>query len=153
MIALIQRVTRGRVTVDGATVGTIGPGLVALVCAERYDGAAEADALVDKLLGYRVFGDAAGKMNLSVRDVGGGLLLVPQFTLAADTARGTRPSFTPAAAPEPGIELFERFVERARAQHAPVEVGRFGAHMQVELINDGPVTFWLQVRSRQEAKA
>ena len=153
MIALIQRVTRGRVTVDGATVGTIGPGLVALVCAERYDGAAEADALVDKLLGYRVFGDAAGKMNLSVRDVSGGLLLVPQFTLAADTASGTRPSFTPAAAPELGKELFERFVERARAQHAPVEMGRFGAHMQVELINDGPVTFWLQVRSRQEAKA
>ncbi len=153
MIALIQRVTRGRVTVDGATVGAIGPGLVALVCAERDDGAAEADALVDKLLGYRVFGDAAGKMNLSVRDVGGGLLLVPQFTLAADTASGTRPSFTPAAAPELGRRLFERFVERARAHHAPVEAGRFGAHMQVELINDGPVTFWLQVRSRQEAKA
>ncbi len=153
MIALIQRVTRGRVTVDGATVGAIGPGLVALVCAERDDGAAEADALVDKLLGYRVFGDAAGKMNLSVRDVGGGLLLVPQFTLAADTASGTRPSFTPAAAPELGRRLFERFVERARAHHAPVDAGRFGAHMQVELINDGPVTFWLQVRSRQEAKA
>jgi D-tyrosyl-tRNA(Tyr) deacylase len=153
MIALIQRVTQGRVTVDGATVGEIGPGLVALVCAERDDGAAEADALVDKLLGYRVFGDAAGKMNLSVRDVGGGLLLVPQFTLAADTASGTRPSFTPAAAPELGRRLFERFVERARAHHAPVEAGRFGAHMQVELINDGPVTFWLQVRSRQEAKA
>ncbi len=153
MIALIQRVTRGRVTVDGATVGAIGPGLVALVCAVRDDGEAEADALVDKLLGYRVFGDAAGKMNLSVRDVGGGLLLVPQFTLAADTASGTRPSFTPAAAPEPGRKLFDRFVERARAQYAPVEAGRFGAHMQVELINDGPVTFWLQVRSRQEAKA
>jgi D-tyrosyl-tRNA(Tyr) deacylase len=152
MIALIQRVTQGRVTVDGATVGAIGPGLVALICAERDDGAAEADALVDKLLGYRVFGDAAGKMNLSVRDVGGGLLLVPQFTLAADTASGTRPSFTPAAAPELGRRLFERFVERARAHHAPVEAGRFGAHMQVELINDGPVTFWLQVRSRQEAK-
>jgi D-tyrosyl-tRNA(Tyr) deacylase len=153
MIALIQRVTRGRVTVDGATVGAIGPGLVALVCAERDDGAAAADALVDKLLGYRVFGDAAGKMNLSVRDVGGGLLLVPQFTLAADTGSGTRPSFTPAAAPELGRRLFERFVERARAHHAPVDAGRFGAHMQVELINDGPVTFWLQVRSRQEAKA
>jgi D-tyrosyl-tRNA(Tyr) deacylase len=153
MIALIQRVTRGRVTVDGANVGAIGPGLVALVCAERDDGAAEADALVDKLLGYRVFGDAAGKMNLSLRDVSGGLLLVPQFTLAADTASGARPSFTPAAAPELGRRLFERFVERARTQHAPVEAGHFGAHMQVELINDGPVTFWLQVRSRQEAKA
>ena len=153
MIALIQRVTRGRVTVDGAAVGAIGPGLVALVCAERHDGSAQADGLADKLLGYRVFNDAAGKMNLSVRDVSGGLLLVPQFTLAADTASGTRPSFTPAAAPELGKELFERFVDRTRAQHAPVEVGRFGAHMQVELINDGPVTFWLQVRSRQEAKA
>lgn len=152
MIALIQRVTRGRVTVEGATVGAIGRGLVALVCAERNDGEAEADAMVSKLLGYRVFGDAAGKMNLSVRDVGGGLLLVPQFTLAADTASGTRPSFTPAAAPELGRRLFERFVERARAQHAPVEAGHFGAHMQVELINDGPVTFWLQIRSRQEAR-
>jgi D-tyrosyl-tRNA(Tyr) deacylase len=145
MIALIQRVTRGRVTVDSATVGAIGPGLVALVCAERDDSAVEADALVDKLLGYRVFGDVAGKMNLSVRDVGGGLLLVPQFTLAADTGSGTRPSFTPAAAPELGRKLFERFVERARAQHAPVEAGHFGAHMQVSLVNDGPVTFWLQI--------
>jgi D-aminoacyl-tRNA deacylase len=153
MIALIQRVTQGRVTVDGANVGAIGHGLVALICAERRDGDAEADALVDKLLGYRVFGDAGGKMNLSVRDVDGGLLLVPQFTLAADTASGTRPSFTPAAAPELGRRLFERFVERARAQHGPVEAGRFGAHMQLELINDGPVTFWLQVRSRQEAGA
>lgn len=153
MITLIQRVTQGRVTVEGSPVGSIGRGLVALVCAERHDSETEADAMVVKLLGYRVFGDAAGKMNLSVRDVGGGLLLVPQFTLAADTASGTRPSFTPAAAPELGQRLFERFVERARAQHAPVESGRFGAHMQVELINDGPVTFWLQVRPRQEAKA
>jgi len=152
MIALIQRVTQGRVTVEGAPVGSIGAGLVALVCAERGDAVAQADALVDKVLGYRVFGDAQGRMNLSVRDVAGGLLLVPQFTLAADTASGTRPSFSPAAAPDVGRALFERCVEYARTQHAPVESGAFGAHMQVELINDGPVTFWLQVRPRQEAR-
>lgn len=150
MIALIQRVTQGRVTIDGATVGAIGPGLVALVCAERNDGVAQADALVRKLLGYRVFADAQGKMNLSVADMGGALLLVPQFTLAADTMSGTRPSFTPAAQPELGRQLFDRFVEQARELHASVESGRFGAYMQVELTNDGPVTFWLQVQARQE---
>jgi D-tyrosyl-tRNA(Tyr) deacylase len=150
MIALIQRVTQGRVTIDGATVGAIGPGLVALVCAERNDGVAQADALVRKLLGYRVFADAQGKMNLSVADIGGALLLVPQFTLAADTMSGTRPSFTPAAQPELGRQLFDRFVEQARELHASVESGRFGAYMQVELTNDGPVTFWLQVQARQE---
>jgi D-tyrosyl-tRNA(Tyr) deacylase len=150
MIALIQRVARASVMVDGATVGAIGPGLLALVCAERGDREAEADALVTKLLGYRVFADADGKMNRSVRDVEGGLLVVPQFTLAADTMSGTRPSFTPAAPPETGERLYERFVERSRAQHGRVETGRFGAHMAVELINDGPVTFWLQVRPRQE---
>lgn len=149
MIALIQRVTRARVTVDEAEVGAIGAGLVALVCAERGDGEGEADALLDKVLGYRVFADVAGKMNLSVRDVGGGLLLVPQFTLAADTASGTRPSFSPAAAPDVGRALFERSVATAGARHAPVASGVFGAHMQVELINDGPVTFWLQVRPRE----
>ncbi len=150
MIALIQRVTQGRVTIDGATVGAIGPGLVALVCAERNDGVTQADALVRKVLGYRVFADAQGKMNLNVADIGGGLLLVPQFTLAADTNSGTRPSFTPAAQPELGRRLFEWFVEQARELHATVETGRFGAYMQVELINDGPVTFWLQVQARQE---
>lgn len=153
MIALIQRVTQARVTVAGETIGAIGPGLLALLCAERHDGDAEADALVAKLLGYRVFGDADGRMNLSLKDVAGGLLLVPQFTLAADTASGTRPSFTPAAAPETGRRLFERCAAGARARHAVVECGRFGAHMQVELINDGPVTFWLQVRPRQEKKS
>ena len=153
MIALIQRVTQGRVTVEGASVGSIGAGMVALVCAERGDAVAQADALVDKVLGYRVFGDAQGRMNLSVRDVAGGLLLVPQFTLAADTASGTRPSFSPAAAPDVGRALFERCVEYARTRHAPVQCGVFGANMQVELINDGPVTFWLQVRPRQEARA
>ena len=150
MIALIQRVTRASVRVDGTVVGAIGPGLLALVCAERHDSDAEADALVTKLLGYRVFGDAEGRMNRSVTDVGGELLVVPQFTLAADTMSGTRPSFTPAAAPALGQRLFERFVDRARALHGRVEAGRFGAHMQVELINDGPVTFWLRVRPGQE---
>jgi D-tyrosyl-tRNA(Tyr) deacylase len=153
MIALIQRVTRARVTVEGETIGAIGPGLLALLCAERHDGDAEADALLDKLLGYRVFGDATGRMNLSLKDVSGGLLLVPQFTLAADTASGARPSFTPAAAPEVGRRLFERCAARARARHGVVESGRFGSHMQVELINDGPVTFWLQVRPRQEKQS
>jgi D-aminoacyl-tRNA deacylase len=153
MIALIQRVTQARVVVEGASVGAIGPGLVAFVCAERHEDERQADALLDKLLAYRVFGDSAGKMNLSLRDVAGGLLLVPQFTLAADTMSGTRPSFSPAAAPETGRRLFEFFVARARERHALVEAGRFGAHMQVELINDGPVTFWLQVRPRQETGA
>jgi D-tyrosyl-tRNA(Tyr) deacylase len=153
MIALIQRVTQGRVVVEGTTVGAIGPGLLALVCAERHDAEPQVDALLDKLLAYRVFADAEGKMNRSLRDVAGGLLLVPQFTLAADTMSGTRPSFSPAAAPETGRRLFEHFVAQARERHATVASGRFGAHMQVESINDGPVTFWLQVRPRQEAKA
>ncbi len=153
MIALIQRVTQGRVDIDGTTVGAIGPGLVALVCAERHDAEPQADQLLDKLLAYRVFADADGKMNRNVRDVAGGLLVVPQFTLAADTMSGTRPSFTPAAAPEKGRRLFEYFVVQARMRHAPVEAGRFGAYMQVTLTNDGPVTFWLQVRPRQEAGA
>ena len=146
MIALIQRVTQGRVTVDGASVGAIGAGLVALVCAERDDGETEADALASKVLGYRVFEDDRGKMNL------GGLLAVPQFTLAADTHSGTRPSFSPAAPPERGERLFHRFVEHARAQHGRVEAGRFGARMQVQLVNDGPVTFWLQTRAKEDSK-
>jgi D-tyrosyl-tRNA(Tyr) deacylase len=120
-----------------------------LVCAERNDSEREAEALLDKLLGYRVFTDNAGKMNLSVTDVGGGLLLVPQFTLAADTRSGARPSFTPAAPPEQGRRLFDYFVDRARQRHAPVETGQFGAHMQVSLTNDGPVTFWLQVKPKE----
>jgi D-tyrosyl-tRNA(Tyr) deacylase len=145
MIALLQRVAQARVEVDGASVGSIGPGLLVLVCAERGDSESEADRLLERVLGYRVFGDAAGKMNLSLRDVRGGLLLVPQFTLAADTHKGMRPSFTPAAAPAEGERLFDYFVARARALHAPVETGRFGAHMQVSLTNDGPVTIWLRV--------
>lgn len=146
MIALLQRVTQAAVTVDGDTVGAIGAGLMALVCAERGDTEKEAEALLAKLLSYRVFGDEAGKMNRSVRDTGGALLLVPQFTLAADTRSGTRPSFTPAAAPADGERLFGHFVSCARAAHQQVETGRFGAHMQVSLINDGPVTFWLQIK-------
>jgi D-tyrosyl-tRNA(Tyr) deacylase len=146
MIALLQRVIRAGVVVDDVTVGAIEAGLMVLVCAERHDSEKEADALLAKLLSYRVFADDAGKMNRSVTDVAGGLLLVPQFTLAADTQSGTRPSFTPAAAPEDGRRLFNYFVAQARARHPIVETGQFGAHMQVSLTNDGPVTFWLQVK-------
>ena len=149
MIALIQRVTQASVRVDGAEVGAIGRGVLALVCAQRGDSVREADALLAKLLAFRIFADAQGRMNLSVVDVAGGLLLVPQFTLAADTASGTRPSFTPAAPPAEGERLFARFVEQARAGHPQVASGIFGAYMQVELTNDGPVTFWLQVKPRE----
>jgi D-tyrosyl-tRNA(Tyr) deacylase len=150
VIGLIQRVSQAAVRVDGHVVGEIGPGLLALVCAERGDTTAEADRLLEKLLNYRVFSDAQGKMNLPVRNMdgngqAGGLLVVSQFTLAADTKSGTRPSFTPAAAPEDGRRLYEHFVAQARAQHPIVATGEFGAMMQVSLVNDGPVTFWLQV--------
>lgn len=144
MIALLQRVSSASVAVDGATIGAIDAGLMVLVCAERGDTEKDADTLLTKLLGYRVFSDEAGKMNRSVTDVAGGLLLVPQFTLAADTRSGTRPSFTPAAAPADGLRLFSHFVAQARARHAQVETGQFGADMKVSLTNDGPVTFWLQ---------
>ena len=144
MIGLLQRAASARVEVDGAAVGEIGRGLLVLVGVERGDTEAEARRLLERLLGYRVFPDSQGRMNLSVRDVGGGLLLVPQFTLAADTAKGTRASFTPAASPEEGQRLFAWLVELARASHAPVASGRFGADMQVALVNDGPVTFWLR---------
>ncbi|RZI41877.1 D-tyrosyl-tRNA(Tyr) deacylase [Herbaspirillum sp. HC18] len=146
MIALLQRVLEARVVVDGETVGAINDGLMVLLCAERYDTEKEADALLAKLLSYRVFADDAGKMNRSVTDTKGGLLLVPQFTLAADTQSGTRPSFTPAAAPADGKRLFDYFVDKARARHAIVQTGEFGAHMRVSLTNDGPVTFWLQIK-------
>jgi D-tyrosyl-tRNA(Tyr) deacylase len=145
MIALLQRVSQAKVEVDAACVGKIGPGLLVLLCAERGDGEPEADRLLARVLGYRVFGDAGGKMNLSLRDVQGGLLLVPQFTLAADTHKGMRPSFTPAAAPADGERLFHYFAAGARAAHPAVETGRFGAHMRVSLTNDGPVTIWLRV--------
>ena len=145
MIALLQRVSHASVAVDGVSVGAIDAGLLALVCAERGDTEKEADKLLKKLLAYRVFSDAAGKMNLSVADTGGGLLLVPQFTLAADTNSGTRPSFQPAAAPQDGKRLFDYFAAQAGVLHASVQTGRFGADMQVSLTNNGPVTFWLQV--------
>jgi D-tyrosyl-tRNA(Tyr) deacylase len=145
MIALLQRVSEASVRVDGQIVGAIEAGLMVLVCAEKGDTEREADLLLAKLLGYRVFSDEAGKMNRSLSDTRGGLLLVPQFTLAADTKSGTRPSFSPAAAPEDGRRLFDRVVRQARERHGIVETGRFGADMKVGLVNDGPVTFWLQV--------
>lgn len=145
MIALLQRVSHASVVVDGSTVGAIEAGLLVLLCAEKGDSEKEADALLAKLLAYRVFSDEAGKMNRSLTDVAGGLLLVPQFTLAADTNSGTRPSFTPAAKPEDGLRLFTYVEQQARARHAIVASGQFGADMKVSLTNDGPVTFWLQV--------
>ena len=149
MIALIQRVARARVRVDGAEVGAIGRGVLALVCAQRGDTEREADALLAKLLAFRMFADEAGRMNLSVVDVKGGLLVVPQFTLAADTTSGTRPSFTPAAPPADGARLFGHFVDGAKERHPDVASGIFGATMQVESTNDGPVTFWLQVKPKE----
>lgn len=151
MIALIQRVSQARVSVEGREVGAIAAGLLALVCAERGDSEVEAGQLLIKVLGYRVFADDRGRMNRSLVDIAGGLLAVPQFTLAADTNAGTRPSFTPSAAPEAGRRLFEHFVACAQARHAPVATGQFGAHMQVQLVNDGPVTFWLRVRPKERA--
>lgn len=144
MIALIQRVGEAEVVVDGDVVGRIGAGLLTLVAIQPDDGEAEAARLVERLLGYRVFADDAGRMNRSLRDTGGGLLLVSQFTLAADTRKGMRPSFTSAASPEAGRRWFDRVVELARQRHPTVETGRFGAHMQVRLVNDGPVTFLLE---------
>ena len=146
MIALLQRVARARVEVAGATVGAIEGGLLMFVCAEPLDTDAIAERLVAKVLKLRLFADAAGKMNRSVVDVGGGLLIVSQFTLAADVSAGNRPSFTGAAPAEQGKRLYERAVDAARAQHAPVAAGLFGADMQVHLINDGPVTIPLTLR-------
>lgn len=145
MIGLLQRVLQASVEVDEAVVGRIDRGLVVLIGVERGDTRTEADRLLDRLLGYRVFADTGGRMNLSVRAIGGGLLLVPQFTLPADTRKGTRPSFTPAAAPEEGRILFEHLVGRARTSHPVVATGVFGAQMRLSLVNDGPVSFWLQV--------
>jgi len=145
LIGLLQRVSEAAVHVDGLCVGRIQRGLLVLLCAQKGDTDAQADALLSKLLGYRVFADAAGKMNWNIAQVDGGLLLVPQFTLAADTRSGTRPSFTLAAPPDLAHTLFDRFVAQAKSRHPVVETGRFGADMQVALVNDGPVTFWLQV--------
>lgn len=147
MIALIQRVSQARVRVAGEVVGAIDGGLLVLLCAERGDTEREAETLLAKTLALRVFADDAGKMNRNVGDTSGGLLIVPQFTLAADTSGGTRPSFSRAAPPDIGRVLFDRFVALAQVQHALVAAGVFGAHMQVELVNDGPVTLWLQVAS------
>jgi len=145
VIALLQRVTRAWVDIDGSRIDEIDSGLMVLLGVERGDGAAQADRLLERLLGYRVFADTEGRMNLSIGDTEAGLLLVPQFTLAADTRKGKRPSFTSAAEPDEGRRWFDYFVEQARVQHDPVACGRFGADMQVGLVNDGPVTFWLQV--------
>jgi len=145
VIGLLQRVTQAKVDVDASTIGSIGPGLLVLVCAERGDTQADADRLLERLLGYRVFSDAQGRMNLSLKDVSGGLLLVPQFTLSADTRKGNRPGFTPAAPPEESKRLFDYMLARARNLYSPVASGEFGAHMQVTLTNDGPVTIWLRV--------
>ncbi len=144
MIGLLQRVSQARVDVDGQTIGAIERGLLVLVGIQRADNQDNALRLLERLLGYRVFPDAAGRMNLSLASVGGGLLLVPQFTLAADTHKGMRASFSSAAAPESAQDLFLHLVELARARHNPVACGRFGADMQVSLTNDGPVTFWLE---------
>ena len=146
MKAVLQRVREARVEVAGATIGQIGPGLLVLLCAERGDTDAVADKLLAKLLKLRIFSDEAGKMNRSLQDVGGGLLVVSQFTLAADVSGGNRPSFGQAAAPDEGRRLYEYFVAQARAQHPVVQTGQFAADMQVHLVNDGPVTIPMQMQ-------
>ena len=146
MLAVVQRVSEARVVVAGRTLGEIGPGLLVLVCAERGDTEAQADRLLAKLLKLRIFSDESGKMNRSVQDIGGGLLLVSQFTLAADVSGGNRPSFTNAAPPEQGRRLYDYLVAQGRAAHPVVATGEFAADMQVQLVNDGPVTIPLTVR-------
>lgn len=146
MLAVVQRVREAKVVVAGATIGEIGQGLLVLVCAERGDSEAQAEKLLAKLLKLRIFSDEAGKMNRSVQDVAGGLLLVSQFTLAADTSGGNRPSFTNAAPPDEGRRLYEFFVAKAREAHPVVQTGEFAADMQVHLVNDGPVTIPMTVR-------
>ena len=148
MIGLLQRVTEASVTIDGEVIVAIDKGLMVLVGVEKGDAETQADRLLERLLNYRVFSDAEDKMNLSVSDVEGGLLLVPQFTLSADTQKGTRPSFSSAAPPEEGKRLFDYFVGQAKQKYSQVETGRFGAEMKVALVNDGPVTFWLQVKNK-----
>lgn len=143
MIALLQRVSRAQVVVDKEMIGSIGKGLLVLLCAERGDTEKEADTLLGRLINYRVFNDSEGRMNLSLAAIEGELLLVPQFTLAANTRSGTRPSFSSAAPPDIGQRLFDYFVEQAKEKVPGTQTGRFGAHMEVELINDGPVTIWL----------
>ena len=144
MIALIQRVSEAQVRIGGELVGAIGRGVLALIGVRRADTEAAAERLLERVLSYRIFTDGEGRMNLSVREVGGGVLLVPQFTLAADTRKGTRAGFSPAAEPGEARRLFAHLVERARTAYAPVSSGVFGADMQVSLVNEGPVTFWLE---------
>lgn len=150
MIGLLQRVNRASVEVGGREIAAIGNGLLVLIGVERGDTEAQAGRLLERLLAYRVFADGEGRMNLDVRQTGGGLLLVPQFTLVADTRKGNRPSFTPAAAPEIGERLFRCLCEEAERQHSHTRWGVFGAHMRVALVNDGPVTFWLRVNPGAE---
>jgi D-tyrosyl-tRNA(Tyr) deacylase len=145
VISVLQRVSEARVDIDGQTVGIIGQGLLVLVCAEPDDTPAVGEKLLAKLLKLRIFGDGAGKMNLSLQDVGGGLLIVSQFTLAADTKSGNRPGFTGAAPPVLGVALYDAFVKAARAAHPVVQTGRFGADMKVHLVNDGPVTIPMRI--------
>lgn len=147
MLALLQRVTEAEVSIDQQVVSRIGGGLLAFIGVEKSDSRSEADRMLERLLGYRLFSDSQGRMNRSVTDIQGGLLLVPQFTLAADTRSGMRPSLSPAAAPDAGHALFEYLRDAARGRYANVASGEFGAHMQVSLTNDGPVTFMLQVKS------
>ena len=147
MIGLLQRVAQARIEINDVSVAAIGRGLLVMVAVERGDDTQCADRLLERILAYRVFADIEGRMNLSLSDTGGGLLLVPQFTLAADTRKGARPSFAAAAPPEQGAALFDYLAGRARGRHAMVETGCFGAHMQVHLVNDGPVTFWLRTVS------
>ena len=144
MIGLLQRVTYASVEVDGKTIATIDRGLLVFIGVEKDDAPAQADRLLERLLGFRVFPDSDGKMNLGLKDIGGGLLLVPQFTLPADTRKGMRPSFSSAAPPDQGRELFAYLLKETQARHQPVAAGIFGADMQVTLTNDGPVTFWLK---------
>ena len=144
MIALIQRVSGASVVVDDRVVGEIGSGILALIGFERGDDMEQIEKLLTRVLTYRIFADEAGRMNVSLADMGGGLLLVPQFTLAADTQKGTRPGFSTAAAPELARTMFAQCVALARTRHAKVAAGEFGAHMRVSLVNDGPVTFWLR---------
>ncbi len=145
MIALLQRVTEARVVVEGENIGEIGKGVLVFIGVEKGDSEAQADRLLQRVLGYRMFADAGDKMNLSLQDIKGGLLLVPQFTLAADTQKGMRPSFSSAATPQEGKRLFHYLLQQSRLMHPHVAAGRFAADMKVSLTNDGPVTFWLQV--------
>ena len=146
MIALIQRVTEANVVVNNKNVGEIQQGILAFIGVEKNDSEEQVSRLVDKVLSYRIFADADNKMNLSVQDIKGGVLLVPQFTLAADTQKGCRPSFSSAAPPEEGERLFNEFVKQAKNKYQQIETGQFGADMKISLLNDGPVTFWLQVK-------